>query len=134
MAIEAKGIIHAIFETKQVSDRFTKREFVLEIADNPKYVQLVLFQATGDRCSQLDGLNEGDEVRVEFNLRGRKWDGPNGTKYFTTLDAWRIEPAGDRKKQSGTPHVAAPEPADDDMPFASADMAHEPSPIARVLR
>ena len=56
MGMETTGKLHTIFETKQVSERFTKREFVVELTDNPKYPQVVLFQLTGDRCAQLDGL------------------------------------------------------------------------------
>ena len=94
MGMEATGRLHAIYETKQVSERFTKREFVIEIADNPKYPQTVLFQLTGDRVSQLDGMNVGDQVRIEFNLRGREWRSPQGeVKYFNSLEVWRLEPA-----------------------------------------
>jgi len=78
MGMETTGKLHTIFETKQVSERFTKREFVVEIADNPKYPQVVQFQLTGDRCSQLDGMRVGGEVRIEFSLRGREWCHPTG--------------------------------------------------------
>jgi single-stranded DNA-binding protein len=94
MGLEATGKLHTIFETKQVSERFTKREFVVELTDNPKYPQMVLFQATGDRCAQLDGLRVGDPVRIEFSLRGREWRSPQGdVKYFNSLDVWKVEPA-----------------------------------------
>lgn len=94
MGIETTGKLHIIMETKQVSERFTKREFVVEIADNPKYPQMVLFQLTGDRVTQLDGMRVGDEVRIEFSLRGREWRSPSGeVKYFNSLDCWKIEPA-----------------------------------------
>src|SRR3954464_4205209 len=94
MGMEVNGRLHAIYETKQVSERFAKREFVLELADNPKYPQTVLFQLTGDRVTQLDGRNIGDQVRIEFSLRGREWRSPQGeVKYFNSLDVWRIEPA-----------------------------------------
>jgi hypothetical protein len=94
MGIETIGKLHAIYEIKQVSERFTKREFVVEIADNPKYPQTVLFQLTGERCSQLDGLNVGDQVAIEFSLRGREWRSPSGElKYFNSLDVWKIGPA-----------------------------------------
>src|SRR6185503_4748500 len=93
MAMEVTGKLRAIFDTKQVSERFTKREFVLELVDG-KYPQTVLFQLTGDRCASLDQFQIGDEVRLEFNLRGREWRSPQGeTKYFNSLDVWRIEPA-----------------------------------------
>ena len=101
MGIETTGKLHTIFETKQVSERFTKREFVVELADNPKYPQTVLFQLTGDRCTQLDDMRVGDEVRIEFSLRGREWRSPNGdVKYFNSLDVWKIEPARAGRSQS----------------------------------
>ena len=92
MGLEVSGKLHAIFDTAQVSERFTKREFVVELVDNPKYPQLVQFQLTGDRVGQLDGLAVGDEVRIEFSLRGREWKSPRGeVKYFNSLDVWRVE-------------------------------------------
>jgi single-stranded DNA-binding protein len=99
MGTEATGKLHTIFETKQISERFTKREFVLEMSDNPKYPQVVLFQLTGDRCAQLDGMHVGDMVRIDFSLRGREWRSPQGeTKYFNSLDVWKVEPAGARRE------------------------------------
>lgn len=136
MGMETTGKLHTVFEIKQVSERFTKREFVIEFADNPKYPQTVMFQLTGDRCSLIDGIAIGDTVRVEFSLRGREWRSPSGeVKYFNTLDAWTIEAVGPRaaKTSSGAPPAAAAAP-DDEIPFASCSPAHEPTPIARVLR
>jgi single-stranded DNA-binding protein len=102
MGIEATGKLHTIFDTKQVSERFTKREFVLELQDNPKYPQVVLFQLTGDRCAQLDGMRVGDMVRIDFSLRGREWRSPQGeTKYFNSLDVWKVEPASARREARG---------------------------------
>jgi hypothetical protein len=95
MGIQANGKIHAIFDAKQISERFTKREFVLELADNPQYPQFVLFQITGDRCNRLDDFQAGDEVQVEFSLRGREWQSPQGeTRFFNSLDVWTIDRAG----------------------------------------
>ena len=125
MGIEATGKLHAIFETKQVSERFTKREFVVEIADNPKYPQLVLFQLSGDRVSQLDRMRVGDAIRIEFSLRGREWRSPAGeVKYFNSLDVWKVEPlrAGrgdaDPRDMDMPPRLDEPiGPAPDDLPF-----------------
>jgi len=92
MAIQISGKLHATFEAQQVTQRFRKREFVVELDDNPDYPQFVMFQLTGDRCENLDGFNVGDEVNIEFNLRGREWNSPQGeTKYFNSLDVWKIE-------------------------------------------
>ena len=102
MGIEATGKLHTIFETKQVSERFTKREFVIEMMDNPKYPQTVLFQLTGDRCTQLDGFAVGDQVRIDFSLRGREWRNPQGeVKYFNSLDVWKIEPLRANARNGG---------------------------------
>lgn len=124
MGIETHGTIHAIFDTKQVTERFTKREFTVEIADNPKYPQIVLFQLTGDRCSQLDDLAVGEEVVVEFSLRGREWRSPSGeVKYFNTLDVWKVECVGGKQSLGGA-HEPPPSyggrdssPDDDGIPF-----------------
>jgi len=92
MGFETTGTVHRVFETKQISEKFRKRSFVLQIADNPKYPQMCEFELTNDRCSSLDGVNEGDTVRVEFSLRGREWKSPSGeVKYFVSLDTWKIE-------------------------------------------
>jgi hypothetical protein len=124
MGIEATGKLHTIFETKQVSERFSKREFVVELADNPKYPQTVLFQLTGDRCTQLDGMNVGDAVRIEFSLRGREWRSPSGeVKYFNSLDVWKIEPAraGRRNGASGDPRDIEMPPRIDESQFGRGD-------------
>ncbi|HEY0254032.1 MAG TPA: DUF3127 domain-containing protein [Kofleriaceae bacterium] len=93
MAFDVVGKLHVAGEIKQVSERFTKREFVLEVADG-KYPQFVSFQLTGDRASALDDFRVGDQLRVTFNLRGREWRNPQGeVKYFNSLDVWKLEAA-----------------------------------------
>lgn len=89
--MEIIGLLKVKFDTQVVSDRFKKREFVLTTEPSGNYPQHVSFQLTQDKCSVLDGYREGDEIKVHFNLRGREWNGPQGIKYFNTLEAWRIE-------------------------------------------
>ena len=119
MGLETTGKIYAVFEAKQITQRFRKREFVLEVADNPEYPQHVLFQLTGDRCETLDGFDKGDEVRVEFSLRGREWTSPkNEVKYFNSLDVWTLEKlgAGAGRGPDGQDFDDAP-PMDEEPPF-----------------
>lgn len=126
--METTGKLHTIFETKQVSERFTKREFVIELADNPKYPQTVLFQLTGDRCAQLDGMNVGDQVRIEFSLRGREWRSPSGeVKYFNSLDVWKLESARSGRSQgngrgNGDPRDVEMPPRIDESQFGRGDV------------
>lgn len=92
--MEVTGTLKVKFDTQKVSDRFQKREFVLSTDLSTPYPQHVSFQVTQDKCTMLDQFSEGDELKVQFNLRGREWNGPQGIKYFNTLEAWRIEKVG----------------------------------------
>ena len=55
------------------------------------YPNPVLFTFKKDRCALLDPVNVGDPVKIQFTIDGRKWDGPNGVRYFTDLTGWKIE-------------------------------------------
>jgi hypothetical protein len=115
MGFQTSGKIHSISDTQQVTERFRKREFVLELADNPKYPQYVQFQLTGDRCENLDGFNVGDEIQLEFSLRGREWKSPKGDiRYFNSLDVWEI--SGSRSGRSAGGHGSGDEPPLPDEP------------------
>jgi hypothetical protein len=106
--MEVTGTLKAKFDTQKVSDRFQKREFVLTTEANTPYPQHVSFQVTQDKCTLLDGFNEGEELKVQFNLRGREWNGPQGIKYFNTLEAWRIEKmTGGGSQQAGQNSAAS---------------------------
>lgn len=106
------GTVKAIKDTVQVSEKFAKREFVINDASS-MYPQDILLEAIQDKTSMLDSYKEGDSVEVSFNLRGREWTSPQGeVKYFNTLDAWRIEQVA-----ATVAGVAAPVAAADDLPF-----------------
>ena len=115
MAFDVEGKLHKKFDTEQKTDSFRAREFVLEIASG-QYPQMIKFQLTQDKCELLDTYNEGDDLSVHFDLRGREWNG----KYFTNLNAWRIDnaagaSAGDPRE---APPVAEPDNRDyDEVPF-----------------
>lgn len=91
--METTGILKQKSDTQKVSEKFTKRDFVLTTDATTPYPQHVSFQITGDKCSYLDNFSDGDNLKVSFNLRGREWQNPNTleTKYFNTLDAHKIE-------------------------------------------
>jgi hypothetical protein len=106
------------------------------ITDNSsQYPQHVTFQLTQDRSNLIEPFQEGQEIKVFFNLRGREWQSPQGeTKYFNTVEAWKIEYANAAAtapqapqqyaapQQQAAPNVAGTTfiPAstqDDDLPF-----------------
>jgi hypothetical protein len=123
------GTLKVIKDTVQVTEKFSKREFVVS-ENSSMYPQDIIFQAAQDKCSMLDGFTENDQVEVSFNLRGREWTSPQGeVKYFNTLDAWRIEKVGQGMPQGGpsdmnldampssAPQVNTQSDEDDDLPF-----------------
>lgn len=120
--MELKGKIIVVFDTNEVSDRFSKREFVIECAENPEYPELLKLEMIQDKCEHLDGYKAGDMVEVDINLKGRKWDDPKGgVKYFNTLQAWRIRNQGSSNAatQSNSTHQRVNDDAEeiDDLPF-----------------
>lgn len=94
--MELKGKLIEIFDTHVVTDKFQKREFVIEYAENPQYPELIKLEMIQDKCEHLDGYKIGETVDVSFNLKGRKWADPNSgeIKYFNTIQAWRMQKTG----------------------------------------
>jgi hypothetical protein len=99
MSFEVTGKLLAKYDTQQVSDKFKKREFVLELAEEINgniYTNFAKMQLVQNKCEILDRFKEGDQLKVTFNIKGNSYvDRKDGlTKYITNLDAWRIEAAG----------------------------------------
>jgi hypothetical protein len=119
MNFEINGRLAEKFETQVISDRFQKREFVLEIkstgSNGFEFVDLIKFQTTQDKCALLDQFNIDDMVKVSFNLRGRKWEKDGQVSYFTNLEAWRIEKV--QSEASGSAPEAQQDVPDQDAPF-----------------
>lgn len=88
------GTVKVINPTVQVSDKFSKREFVVTDSSS-MYPQDISFQLTQDKCALLDGIQTNEQIEVSFNIRGREWTSPQGeVKYFNSLEAWRIDKMG----------------------------------------
>ena len=136
MSFEINGRLAEKYETQKVSDRFQKREFVLEVKSNSatgyEFVDFIKFQSTQDKCALLEQVNIDDTVKVSFNLRGRKWEKDGQVSYFTNLEAWRIEKLSsesgeptsespiENSESSDAPFPASPPENDsgfDDLPF-----------------
>ena len=89
--MELIGKIKVIGETNQVTEKFKKREIVIETEWD--YPQKISCQLSQDKCSIADQLEIGDIVKASINLRGREWISPDGVvKYFNTIEIWKLEP------------------------------------------
>lgn len=109
MSFEVEGKLHKVFPVENKSGSFQAREFVIEV-ESGQYPQFVKFQLVQDRCNLIDDYTEGEVIKVSFDLRGREWQG----KYFTNLNAWRLDKPSKAEKSS------APKTSGEDEDFPSA--------------
>lgn len=125
--MEVQGRIKMIGEAKTFGNNgFRKRELV--VTTEEQYPQHILVEFVQDKCDLLNNYAEGQMVKVSINLRGREWVNPQGeTKYFNSVQGWRIENLQQENSTENMPPVPpmeAFEPADnvkeedhDDLPF-----------------
>jgi len=107
--MQIEGTVHEVSSTQQVTDKLTKRELILEYAENPQYPEYIKFEAIQDRCALLDNVKPGQTVTVHFNLKGRPWTDKAGKKtYFNSLQVWKVEGGG---------HAAPEEDNGSGLPF-----------------
>jgi single-stranded DNA-binding protein len=96
MSLEVTGKLLVKYDSQQVSEKFKKREFVIELAEEINgniYTNFAKMQLVQAKCEIIDRFKEGDLVKVSFNLKGNKWERDGKVNYITNLDAWRIEAA-----------------------------------------
>ena len=92
-----KGKLIEIYEAKQITDSFKKREFVVDA---------------------IDGFKIGDFIDVQFDLRGKPWTNKQGEKtYFTSLSAWKIQSAGDSQNNISQDEAPPESSPDEEYPF-----------------
>ena len=112
-------------DTQKISDRVQKREFVIEVENekNSQWNDFVKIQLIQDRCDLLENIHLNEDIKVYFNLRGRKWENNGQISYFTNLEGWRIEKIQAEPQMAGTPapqyrvEDIPPMPEADDLPF-----------------
>jgi len=96
MNLEITGKLIEKFDTQVVSDRFKKREFVLELVEEingSPWTNYAKMQLVQNKCEILDRFEVGDTLRVNFNIKGNRYEKEGKTSYFSNLDAWRLEKA-----------------------------------------
>jgi hypothetical protein len=118
-----KGRVVAVGKTETLgrdpSKPFYKRTLVLDDAeDGAKYPNPVPFEATGDKCRDLDACRVGATVEVTFFLNGREWKDKQGQVRWFGANRIAEVSAG-----AAVPEIPMTEPAEptiddaDDMPF-----------------
>jgi hypothetical protein len=125
MAFEITGKVIDISPVNQVSDKFKKREFVIEKKETggaAVFIDYIKFQLVQDKCDLINESYLNEDVKIWFNLKGNKWERDGKINYFTNLDAWKIEKASQVRDQSVSSHITLEDipPENDelsDLPF-----------------
>ena len=125
--MEVQGKVKLIGETQTFgTNGFRKREIVLTTEE--QYPQHIMIEFVQDKTDLLNNYQVGQLVKININLRGREWVNPQGeTKYFNSIQGWRIESMQQDSASGNMPPVPpaeAFEPVDnlnsedhDDLPF-----------------
>ncbi|MFW6223101.1 MAG: DUF3127 domain-containing protein, partial [Bacteroidota bacterium] len=122
MSYELQGKLIEKFDTNQVSDKFKKREFVLEKREETggrEFIDTIKFQLTQDRCDLIDPYKPGEELNIHFNIKGNRWEREGRVNYFTNLDVWRVErvaPNNPDEQMAEANNTNSQMPAMDDLP------------------
>jgi single-strand DNA-binding protein len=119
------GEMKLIMDMQTFPSGFSKREFVVTTPDD-RFPQDIKLEMVKDKCALLDGISVGQEVEVDFDLRGNEYN----DKYYVNLTAWQIvATAGqtdgygfDEQPADGQPATenagpAIPAEDDDNLPF-----------------
>ena len=120
MSYEMKGTVKRLYDVwKSDTSEFYKREFVITTAE--QYPSDVKFSALKEKSDQLNGVTEGDQVTVKFDIKGREYN----DRYYVDLNAWRIE----KMDAQGAPSPAggAAEPAASETGIPPAPAQFQPS-------
>jgi len=125
MAFEIIGKVIDISPVNQVSDKFKKREFVIEKKETggaAVFIDYIKFQLVQDKCDLINESYLNEEVKIWFNLKGNKWERDGKVNYFTNLDAWKIE----KTSLSGNDQTTPPRSTLEDIPPDNEELSDLP--------
>lgn len=107
---KVKGVIKSIGEVKTLDNGAKVLDYVVDVTNDNGYVTPHAFNMykKEEHSSHVDNFIQynkvGDEVDVEFDIRGREYNG----RIYNDLSHWKIEKIG-----QGQPKVEQ----EDDLPF-----------------
>ena len=112
MSLSVTGKLLHIGDVEVVSDKFSKRTIVLDLSEEyngTRYDNPVPFVLTQKKLDLVKDFSVGQEVTLQFNLKGRRWEKDGKVTWFGSNEVWRIEaPGGNTNSNSGGNQSAAP--------------------------
>lgn len=87
--MQITGTIVRLFQAQQISEKFkSQKVWVKETTGD--YPNTFEVEFTNNNCAKLDAFAEGQEVLIDFNLRGRYWQKDTREGVVTSLNGWKI--------------------------------------------
>lgn len=127
MVYQITGRITEVYHVNRVSERFRKREFVIEHKESvggQAYIDFIKFQLTQERCEIIDESWLRQDVTVTFSIRGNRWEKGGTVNYITNLNAITVARGAAGTGEESRPSISSsPEdtpssnPEMDDLPF-----------------
>jgi len=119
LSLDITGVVRRIDDTEVKSERFQKRDFVLEVADDPKYPQYLLCTCVNKKTDILDGISLGSLLKARINLQGKRKEYKDGIRYFNSLSCWAVDVIshGDGAQATSTQPAPSEDYIQDDIPF-----------------
>ena len=124
MSLELEGRIVRKLNVQNGSSArgpWSKQEFIFEYQEGNFPTQVCMNVWGEDKVKDLARHNEGEKVKVSFNLSSREYNG----RWYTDVRAWKIESATPAAAPVQDPGPVPPPPTeeptgtldDDDLPF-----------------
>jgi single-strand DNA-binding protein len=121
-----------------VNEKWTSKDGQKQ--ERTEWIRCSAFGKTAELCGKY--LAKGRQVYVQGRMQTRSWEDKKSgeKKYATEIVIDKVEflggGKGDKREEDGPPPpvTGGGAPMDDDVPFVSGLIVHEPSAVATVLR
>lgn len=85
--MELTGTVHKVMPSvsgTSTHGTWKRQELIMKTLE--QFPKTIAFEFSGDRCSQLDSLKPGNNIKVSFHIESQEYEG----KYYNKVKAWNI--------------------------------------------
>ena len=91
MRFELNGKLHQISPTQVISEKFSKREMVVE-CENGNYTEFIRCEVINDNIKPLNNAQTGWHISAKCSLKGRYYNKKDGTQgLINSIQAYSVE-------------------------------------------
>ena len=85
-SITVSGKVHKVGEVQQITEKFSKRQLVLDTGD--KYSPFLPIDFAGKNLNAPSALQVGQEVTIHINLGGRE---AKDGRFWPDISGWKVD-------------------------------------------